>query len=66
MDVDALAYVTSLFQQLFFLIGERALHDEAKETVVNESDEEGGSESAVSYAGFKVRVGVKIPDSLRK
>jgi len=36
-----------------------------KETVVNESDE-GGSESAVSYAGFKVRVGVEIPDSLRK
>jgi len=40
MDADALACVTTLFQQFFFPIGGRVLHDEAKETVVNESDEE--------------------------
>ena len=57
MDADALACVTTLFQQFCFPIGERTLHDEAKETVVNENDE-GGGESAVSHANFKVRVGV--------
>ena len=58
MDANALACVTTLFQQFFFPIGGRVLHDEAKETAVNESDEESGSESAVSHANFKVRVGV--------